>query len=64
MYNRSVTTEEMPLIKTDIGVQVSLGTFKLFYEAGSEDVLWRGRGELDQRALARHEERKKSRWLT
>ena len=54
----------MPLIKTDIGVQVSLGTFKLFYEAGSEDVLWRGRGELDQRALARHEERKKSRWLT
>ena len=58
----------MPLTRTEIGIQVSLGTFKLFYEAGSEDILWRERSEdvqnmLDERTLGKHEERMKSQWL-
>lgn len=67
-FCRCITTEETPFTRNDIGVQVSLGTFKLFFEAGSEDVLLRERSEdvqnmLNERALARHEERKKSPWL-
>ena len=63
---RSITADESPPpceMQNDIGIQISLGTYKLFYEAGTEDVLWRPRSEgeqtrLDERARARHEERK------
>jgi len=63
---RSITADESPPpceMENDIGIQISLGTYKLFYEAGTEDVLWRPRSEgeqtrLDERARARHEERK------
>ena len=49
-------------------VRVSLGTYRLFYEAGEEDFLWvkRRQGEqstLAARALARSDERRRSRWL-
>ena len=49
-------------------VRVSLGTYKLFYSAGDEDVFIRGRTRereetLKLRALAREEERRRSRWL-
>lgn len=68
LKHRNVTAEEMPSTKTEVGIQVSLGTFKLFYEAGSEDILWRERSEdvqntLDERTSAKHEERLKSQWL-
>lgn len=67
---RNMTGDETPLAATsnDIGIQISLGTYKLFYEAGTEDVLWRGRtgeeeGRVEERARKRHEERKQSAWL-
>jgi paired amphipathic helix protein Sin3a len=49
-------------------VRVSLGTCKLFYEAGREDVVFQRRradeaATLAGRALARAEERRRSRWL-
>ena len=49
-------------------IRVSLGTCRLFYEAGQEDSLVRRRSEgeyatLAARALARTEERRRSRWL-
>ncbi|GJE87693.1 hypothetical protein PsYK624_037760 [Phanerochaete sordida] len=49
-------------------VRVSLGTYKLFYAAGQEDFLFQRRGASEQatltaRALARGEERRRSRWL-
>ena len=48
-------------------VGVRRGTYKLMYEAGSEDLLWRrrGRGEsrlLATRAAAREEERRREIW--
>jgi paired amphipathic helix protein Sin3a len=62
---RSMTADELPLCVTqnNIGIQISLGTYKLFYEAGTEDVLWRPRSDgeqssLDERAKTRHEERR------
>ena len=41
---------------------MSLGTYKLFYEAGSEDYLVRKRDEgvLGERAKAREEERRRA----
>lgn len=49
-------------------IRVSLGTYRLFYEAGKEDVVLPKRrpGEeatLAARARARSEERRRSRWL-
>lgn len=53
-----------PSIYDNIAIRVSLGTYKLFYEAGTEDVLWRKEDpRLSERGKARHEERKKSVWL-
>jgi paired amphipathic helix protein Sin3a len=51
-----------------MSVRVSLGTYKLFYEAGTEDYLSRTRNSEDEltlgdRAKARHEERKKCRLI-
>ena len=45
-----------------LGVRVSLGTYRLFFEAGKEDFVVRVRGEdeervLRRRAAAREEER-------
>lgn len=49
-------------------VRVSLGTCRLFYEAGEEDFLFHKRrpseeSTLAARALARAEERRRSKWL-
>ncbi|KAF9015729.1 hypothetical protein BDQ17DRAFT_1341548 [Cyathus striatus] len=49
-------------------IRVNLPTYKLVYEDGCEDMVWRGRGrgeerELRDRARARDEERKRSRWI-
>lgn len=48
-------------------IRVDLRTYKLVYEAGGEETMWRGvvREEevLRERARAREEERRKSRWL-
>ena len=49
-------------------VRVSLGTYRLFYEAGQEDYVFQRRSAGEQatltaRALARSEERRRSRWL-
>lgn len=67
---RCITADETPPseVHNDIGIQISLGTYKMFYEAGSEDVLWRRRSEAEEtRVLERgrrlHEERKSSVWL-
>lgn len=54
--------------ETRLCVRVSLGSCKLFYEAGQEDfVFHRRRAEetatLTARALARADERRRSRWL-
>lgn len=62
-YRTVAADESPPSTKSDIGIQISLGTYKLFYEAGTEDFLWRQRPEVEQgimddRAKARHEERK------
>ena len=51
-----------------LSVRVSLGTYRLFYESGSEDVLVRARGEaevqeLSRRASAREEMRRRCRWM-
>lgn len=51
-----------------LGVRVSLGSYKLFYEAGQEDFVFHARSASEQatltaRALARSEERRRSRWL-
>lgn len=68
--NRCLTADESPpsLGQNDIAIQISLGTYKLFYEAGTEDVFLKGRTEEEEkvvreRALVRHEERKRSVWL-
>jgi paired amphipathic helix protein Sin3a len=58
-----MTDDPSCVTQNNIGIQISLGTYKLFYEAGTEDILWRQRSEveqssLDDRANARHEERK------
>ena len=47
-----------------MGVQVQRGTYKLMYERGREDVLWRTRGRegwrtLHERARGREEERRR-----
>lgn len=49
-------------------IRISLGTYKLFYEADAEDVLMRERGEEEERELMergrlRNEERRRSQWL-
>lgn len=66
-YNyRCMTGEETPqaVVHNDIAIQISLGTYKLFYEAGTEDVLCRQEDvRLNERAKARHEDRKRSVWL-
>ena len=51
-----------------LSVRVSLGTYRLFYESGAEDVLVRVRGEtvgeeLARRASAREEVRRRCRWV-
>jgi paired amphipathic helix protein Sin3a len=49
-------------------IRMSLGTYRLFYEGGSEDFLFRRWGKeehelLCERARAKHDERRKSRWV-
>ncbi|KDQ63138.1 hypothetical protein JAAARDRAFT_119201 [Jaapia argillacea MUCL 33604] len=51
-----------------VAMRISLGTYKVFYESGTEDFMRREGGAeevrmLRERAAARHEERKRSRWL-
>ena len=51
-----------------LGIRVSLGSYKLFYEAGTEETVWRRRGREEEAAVwanasAREEERRRSRWL-
>lgn len=57
-----------PDVQHNIGVQISMGTYKLFYEAGSEDALWRRRsaaeeGRISERARRVHEDRIQCAWL-
>lgn len=51
-----------------LNIRVSLGTYKIFYEAGKEDFVFRRRTDEDEqmllgRATAREEERRRSKWL-
>lgn len=51
-----------------LAVRVSLGTYKLFYESGTEDTFWRvhSRSTLEvlrERAQARDEDRRRSGFL-
>ena len=48
----------------DLGIQIQQSTYKIMYERGREDVLWRRRGAeqaemLRQRAVAREDERRR-----
>ena len=48
----------------EMGVQIQPLTYKIMYERGREDVLWRRRGDeemgvLRERAVAREEERRR-----
>ncbi|KXN88887.1 Paired amphipathic helix protein pst1 [Leucoagaricus sp. SymC.cos] len=49
-------------------IRVDLRTYKLVYEAGGEEVVWRGTDreeeELRERARVREEERRKSQWVS
>ncbi|KAL0951709.1 hypothetical protein HGRIS_008384 [Hohenbuehelia grisea] len=50
-------------------IRISLPSYKLIYEGESDELIWRRRDEeetnmLRERARVRHEERKRSRWLT
>lgn len=52
----------------ELNIRVSLGTYKIFYEAGKEDYVYRRRGEEEERVLlaraaAREEERRRSKWI-
>lgn len=60
-------TEKGDVVETDCSMRVvvSQRTYKLMYEAGKEDVLWRRRGAEDDatlqgRAAMRQEERKRA----
>ena len=48
----------------DLGIQIQQSTYKIMYERGREDVLWRRRraeeaGMLRERAVAREDERRR-----
>ncbi|KAG1757835.1 hypothetical protein EDB19DRAFT_1624058 [Suillus lakei] len=68
---RHITIDESPRGTPSwdsMSIRVSLGTYKMFYESGAEDVYVRPRSreeekELGERAKVREEERKRSRWL-
>ncbi|KAI0066497.1 hypothetical protein BV25DRAFT_1868189 [Artomyces pyxidatus] len=52
----------------EVAIRISLGTYKLFYEAGTEECVWRRRSEeeertLRERAAAREEERRRTPWM-
>ncbi|KAA1467807.1 hypothetical protein DENSPDRAFT_770847 [Dentipellis sp. KUC8613] len=56
------------VVEGGLGVRVSLGSYKLFFEGESEESIWRERsaaelGALRERARAREEERRRSVWL-
>lgn len=70
--NRYISTDETPpRVQPEwegMQIRISLGTYKLFYEAGAEDALVCVRGEeeereLRERARVRNEERRRNRWL-
>ncbi|CDO73182.1 hypothetical protein BN946_scf185007.g237 [Trametes cinnabarina] len=57
------------LVENGMRVQIQRGTYKVRYERGTEDVLWRRRGHdglrtLQERAVAREEERRRLFWRT
>jgi len=61
-------TQTTALMESNMTVRVSLGTYRLFFEGGSEDFILRRWGKddgevLEERAKAKQEERRKSRWL-
>lgn len=50
--------------RRDLGVQIQRPSYKIMYERGREDVLWRRRGAeeermLRERAVAREDERRR-----
>ncbi|KAL4069818.1 hypothetical protein V8B97DRAFT_2104708 [Scleroderma yunnanense] len=68
---RNISTDDTGHVRAgwdSMRIRISLGTYKLFYEADAEDELVRERGEeeereLKERAKLRNEERRGSRWL-
>jgi len=48
-------------------IRVNLQTYKLIYEAGGQETIWRGADReedvLQDRARAREEERQRSQWV-
>jgi len=51
------------VIDGNLAVRISLGTYKIFYESGSEEMMWRVRGreeekEIRERAQVREEQRR------
>jgi len=64
MLYRNTEGERGSLRENDMRIRISFGTYKLFYEAKSEDFLYRKwekeeRDKLLERARSRDEERKK-----
>lgn len=70
-YNRTLVDagHDTIVAQNEMQVRISLGSYKIFYEGGKEDMLWcrRSREEYTQlqaRASAREEERKRTLWLS
>ncbi|TFK56787.1 hypothetical protein OE88DRAFT_1620339 [Heliocybe sulcata] len=56
------------VVENRLAIRISLGTYKIFYEAGTEDFVWQRRTAADDKWLrdrvsAKHEERKQCRLL-
>ncbi|KZT30943.1 hypothetical protein NEOLEDRAFT_49300 [Neolentinus lepideus HHB14362 ss-1] len=56
------------VVQNNLAIRISLGTYKMFYEAGTEEFIWQRRSAADdkllrERAAAKHEERKQCRLL-
>ena len=63
-----MSTYDAPGLQSDMAVRISFGTYRIFWEAGSEDTIWRRWDDaeydnLTERAKARSEERAKCKWL-
>lgn len=66
--NRTLSADESAVGCSDLRVQISVRTYKLLYEAGTEDVIVQRRSREEEKALQekarrRNEERRRCRVL-
>lgn len=66
--NRSLSGDESIVARSEMRIRISLRTYRLFYEAGMEDVFVHRRGREEEKALQervrrRNEERRRCRLL-